>query len=124
MKCLLGRQPQCLTDLELVSAIALCDEAGGIEGVSRRVHRLRESMVQAVISQHLDRTLTSKTRPAAVVQDLNLGDSVDYFQGPLSEDASWWHGPVKVVNVDDLNRGMISNEWRAMTLQCQLQDIS
>eukprot|EP00971_Amphidinium_carterae_P102564 2030284-Amphidinium_carterae.1 len=125
-KALYGRAPPILMDMEPVSVTALEDEDDGIEGISRRVHRLRELSVQAVASssaaERVERTMRSKTRPSGMVLDLSAGDVVDYWREPSTRDASGWRGPARVVN-SRVQEGMVDVEWQGRTLSVRLADV-
>eukprot|EP00959_Pyramimonas_sp_CCMP1952_P349260 7317674-Pyramimonas_sp.AAC.1 len=60
--------PATLREFEPGSETQLSDSSDGLAGVSRRIHRLRESalaaIIQGIASGRLSRALNSRTRPA------------------------------------------------------------
>ena len=100
-RALYGRDPPGLAEFEPTSETQLDDMSGGVLGLSRHHHRVRElaiaAMVQETAQLRLERALTSKTRVAAEQLDLQPGDLVDFWRKPATKDESGWRGPATVV---------------------------
>ena len=77
-----GRVPPLMAEFEPASETQLDDTSGGVSGMSRHHHRLREvsvqSMVEMTARQRMDRALTSKTRQSHQQLTLEVNDTVDF----------------------------------------------
>ena len=126
-QALLGRQPPILQDFEPASATALADAESGIPGISRHIHRLRAAAVEAIVrgsaESQLRRAELSRTRPAAELMDLSVGDSVDFFREPPNKDMSGWSGPAEVCDLQQLRDGVISVRWHGRVINCSPRDV-
>ena len=126
-KGLYGRVPNLLAAFEPASATALDDQVGGIPGISRHVQRLREASISGIAQAHAnhraDVALNSRTRPAGIVTDLQVGDLVDLFRDPPTKDHTGWRGPAKVCNTLDRDSGVVDVSWQGRTLSCRLEDV-
>ena len=118
-----GRVPPILTEFEPASETQLDDTSGGVSGISRHHHRLREISVQAMVqmtaSQRLDRAMKSNTRPSGQQLDLQINDSVDFYRPPATKDESGWRGPARVVEVGP--PALI--QWQGQVIQVRTQDV-
>ncbi|CAK0851968.1 unnamed protein product [Prorocentrum cordatum] len=65
----------------------------------------------------------TRTRPAAQLGDLRVGDSVDIFRDPPNKDVTGWRGPCKVVAMDRADEGTIDVRWQGRTLPCRPADV-
>ena len=75
-RALYGRDPIGLAEFEPTSETQLDDMSGGIPGISRHHHRVREVAIAAMIQEtaqlRLERALNSKTRIAEKIWSCNL----------------------------------------------------
>ena len=93
-RALYGRDPPGLAEFEPTSETQLDDTSGGVPGLSRHNHRVREmafaAMIQETAQLRLERALTSKTRVAEEQLELQPGDLVDFWRKPATKDESAW----------------------------------
>ena len=130
-RALYGRDPPGLAEFEPASETQLDDMSGGVLGLSRHHHRVRElaiaAMVQETAQMRLERALTSKTRVAAEQLELQPGDLVDFWRKPATKDERGWRGPATVVEPRTLGsspQGVATSvRWQGRTLSVRTQDL-
>ena len=126
-QAVLGRTPNMLREFEPLSETAVDDEDSGIQGVSRNVNRLREAAIHSIVrgtaQDRVNRAMNSRTRPSAEVQDLVIGDSVDFHRDPPNKDMSGWSGPARVVDLSRQHEGTVGIEWQSRNFPCRLADL-
>ena len=119
-----GRTPAIMAEFEPASETQLVDDEGGIPGLSRGHHRLREIAIQTMVDltarQRLDRALESKTRKPGEALELRSGDQVEFFRRAVSKDESGWRGPATYLDQDG---GQHSIRWQGRHLTVRTQDI-
>ncbi|CAK0873269.1 unnamed protein product [Prorocentrum cordatum] len=113
-----------LLDESLLAMNTLLSSGGA---VSRHVHRVRElalaNIAQGNARERLKIAARTRTRPAAQLGDLRVGDSVDIFRDPPNKDVTGWRGPCKVVAMDRADEGIIDVRWQGRTLPCRPADV-
>jgi len=126
-KAVFGQTLPMLRDFEPETDTAFDDDADGIPGCSRHVNRLREaalhSIVRGTAQDRVDRALNSRTRPAAIVHDLVIGDTVDFHRDPPNKDMSGWSGPARIVDLSRQHEGTVGIEWQSRNFPCRLADV-
>ena len=119
-----GRTPAVMAEFEPASETQLVDDEGGIPGLSRGHHRLREiaiqTMVDLTVRQRLDRALESKTRTPGEALELRQGDQVEFYRRAISKDDCGWRGPATYLDQDG---GQHSIRWQGRHLPVRTQDI-
>ena len=100
----IGRQPTLLPNIEDTN-LELADDrrTGTLMGISRGAAKLRELAINAIISATAyARTLRAektRTRGASQLQELKVGDLVDYWRNSLQKEESGWIGPATVTDI-------------------------
>ena len=126
-QALLGRNPNPLREFEPQSETVLDDEGDGVPGISRNINRLREaaihSMVRGTAQDRMDRAMNSRTRPTAQIQDISIGDFVDFHRDPPNKDMSGWAGPARVVDISRQRENSIGVECQSWNFPCRLEDL-
>ena len=65
-------------------------------------------MVEASAQARLGRALHTRSTPAAQKMDLKIGEELDFYKTPISKDISGWSGPAKVIDLSNLERGIVT----------------
>ena len=124
---LLGRNIPMLAEMHPASETLLEDGEDGVEGVSRHIHRLREAALQSIVKgtaeQRTNRALQSRTRLAAQVSDLNVGDAVDFFRAPPNKDISGWRGPATVSDLTNIDSGVVGVQRQGRQMFVRIPDM-
>ena len=88
-KALYGRAPRILLGIEQFDGMG---ETERLNPSLRHANRLREisaqSMIEGSARARLGRAVNTRTTMAAQMLQLQLGDEVDFFRGPLNKDTS------------------------------------
>ena len=96
-------------------------------GLISGTHRLREIAVQAMVEgtpkARLSRSKNGRTTISAETLNLKTGEEVDIFRKPTTKDASGWHGPAIVVDVNSAKRGVVSVRFHNKISEVALADI-
>ena len=90
-------------------------------------NRLRElaisSMVEATARERARRAELSNTRPAAELEEYNIGDVVEVYRRGVSKDEACWHGPCQITDTSSMSSGVLSVKFQGRVLLCRLQDV-
>ena len=117
-----GRVPNILPDINA----APIDTEGALPGTIRHSHRLREVAVQRMIEgtahERIGRALRTKTFPAAQ-QTYEGGEAVDFFRPPTQKDLPGWSGPATLVDMSEVNRGILKLNYRGREIVCSPKDL-
>ena len=102
----MGRQPPMLPDL----AGSPRDDQ---PGPGRHSFRLREIALQKIIESTAIQRINRASRSTAPgeVPDYKIGELVDIWRAPKSNDASGWRGPAKIVGVHN-DKGLVEVQYR------------
>ena len=124
---LYGRHPMNLVDIDSTSAAPWQDDVGGLPGLNRHVHRLREiagtCIIGATSVARVTRALESQTRTSGVDLNLTAGTQVDVMRKVRDKDESNWIGPCTVVETSDIREGVVQCKWQGRTMPCRVSDL-
>ena len=102
-------------------------EESGVGVSDRDAYAIRRlaisSMIQATADTKARIAEASKTRRSGELLELKLGDLVEFYRKPLTKDASGWHGPAEVVNLTNLQDGLLHVKWQGRVLSVRIQDV-
>eukprot|EP00959_Pyramimonas_sp_CCMP1952_P373357 7818918-Pyramimonas_sp.AAC.1 len=126
-QALYGRQPAQLQDLDQVSAAPLQDDVGGLPGLTRHAHRIRElantAMVEATAAARVQRALESQTRTSGQGLELQVGDFVDILRKTDKKGITNWIGPCKITDMSDMRDGLVHCKWQGRPMSVRIADI-
>ena len=96
-----GGHPMNLGDIDSTSAAPWQDDVGGLPGLNRHVHRLREiagtSIIGTISLARITRAMESQSRTSGVDLNLTAGTLVDVLRKVRDQDESNWIGPCTAV---------------------------
>ena len=86
-------------------------------------NRAIQAMVQATAEAKMGRADRTKTRAAAELLELAIGDQVDIFRKGNTKDVAGWFGPGVVCDLTQLSEGQVNVRFQGKVLLCRIQDI-
>ena len=120
-----GRVPKILPDINCPDSELEHNVPAG--GLIRHTNRLREIAVQSIVDgtakARLGRALKTKTLPTGEREGYQVGEDVDIYRAPGTKDVSGWHGPAKVVDLNNVSRGIISVRSNNVVKECKVGDV-
>ena len=123
---LFGRVPRTMVEFQQVAGAAVGDMGDGLPGVSRHVHRLREialeNCIKSQAEQRMKTALSTNTRMAGEILDLQVGSLIDFYRNPHQKDTPGWKGPSRVTGLSNLSSGYIDHEWQGNVMRSQVSD--
>ena len=126
-QALIGRTPQLLREFENPGVSMVADDLGGREGHSRHSVRLREvalqQMIEGTAQDRLKRASQSQARVSGEAPLLKPGDHVDIFRQPSQKDQSGWRGPAEIINVNNIEDGLVEVRWGGRAMSCRIGDV-
>ena len=124
-----GRAPRILRDFEAPGTTECGEQekTGASAPIGSSPNRMREIALQSILEgtskDRINRALRSKSRMAGESLNLKNGDLVDFYRTPQNKDASGWIGPARVVDLTELDHGMISVKWQGYIYKCQVRHV-